>query len=366
MMLWKFLKTMTNKLQMQNLHNPNDEDLRIFQIIDANLDRAREGLRVIEDWARFGLGKENCVEKIKNFRQILGKNHLKVYKQSRNYIEDKCKGQTHQEQINRKTPEQIISSNSGRVQEALRVIEEFSRQHNNELSKIASEIRYEIYTIEIELLSLSKCKKSKKILKENDLYVITDQRDNLLYVIEEILIAGVRIIQHRFKKGTDKDHFQEAIQIKSLCERYNSLFIVNDRVDIALASNADGIHLGQNDLDLKTARKLLGYSKIIGISANNKIDITNALKEGCDYIGIGPVFETATKKNKKPIGIEKIKTLTKNLNLPWFAIGGINTNNISYLRKNGFKKVALVSQVMNSEDPKEDAIMILKELTHEN
>ncbi len=351
---------------MQNSNPPNPEDLRIYQIIDANLDRAREGLRVLEDWSRFGLGKENFVERIKNFRQILGKNHLEVYKQSRNHIEDKCKGLTHLEQINRKTPEQIISSNSARVQEALRVIEEFSRIHNHELSKIASEIRYEIYTLEIDLLSLSKFKKSKEILKENDLYVITDQKDNLLEIIEEILIAGARIIQHRFKKGTDKDHLQEAIQIKNLCKRYGSLFIVNDRLDIALASNADGIHLGQDDLDLKTARKLIGYSKIIGISANNKIDISNALKEGCDYIGIGPVFETATKNNKKPIGIEKIKTLTKDLNIPWFAIGGIKSNNISYLKSNGFKKVALVSQLMNSEDPREDAIMILKELSHEN
>jgi len=133
--------------------NPKDaEDLRIYQIIDANLDRAREGLRVLEDWARFGLGNEKYVERIKNFRQILGKNHLEVYKQSRNHIEDKCKGLTHKEQINRTTSEQILSSNSGRVQEALRVIEEFSRLHNNELSKIASEIRYEIYTIEIDLL----------------------------------------------------------------------------------------------------------------------------------------------------------------------------------------------------------------------
>jgi len=108
-------------------------------------------------------------EKIKNFRQILGKNHLEVYKQSRNHIEDKCKGFTHQEQFNRKTSEQIISSNSARVQEALRVIEEFSRLQNHELSKIASEIRYEIYTIEIDLLSYSKFKKSEEILKENDL-----------------------------------------------------------------------------------------------------------------------------------------------------------------------------------------------------
>ena len=128
---------------MLNSNTPNTEDLRIYQIIDANLDRAREGLRVLEDWARFGLGKEKYVEKIKNFRQILGKNHFEVYQQSRNHVEDKCKGLTHQEQLNRKTSQQIISSNSGRVQEALRVIEEFSRPHNHKLSKIASEIRYE-------------------------------------------------------------------------------------------------------------------------------------------------------------------------------------------------------------------------------
>ena len=351
---------------MQNSNYTNTEDLRIYQIIDANLDRAREGLRVIEDWARFGLSNEKFVERIKNFRQILGKNHLEVYKQSRNHIEDKCKGLTHEEQIKRRTPDQIISSNAGRVQEALRVIEEFSRLHNPELSKIASEIRYAIYTLEIDLLSLSKFKKSEKILKENDLYVITNQKENLLEIIEDVLIAGVKIIQHRFKVGTDKDHLEEAIKIKNLCKRYNSLFIINDRVDIALASNADGIHLGQDDLDLKNARKLLGYSKIIGISANNEININNALDGGCDYIGIGPVFETATKKDKKPLGIEKIKTLTKDINIPWFAIGGITSKNITYLKRNGFNKVALVSQLMNSEDPKEDAIMILKELSHEN
>jgi thiamine-phosphate pyrophosphorylase len=351
---------------MQNYNRTNSEDLRIYQIIDANLDRAREGLRVIEDWARFGLGGDSFVAKIKNYRQILGKNHLEVYKQSRNHIEDQCKGLTHQEQIKRRTPEQIISSNSGRVQEALRVIEEFSRLHNYELSRIASKIRYEIYTLEIDLLRISKFKKSEEILKKNDLYVITDQKENLLEIIEEILIAGVKIIQHRFKKGTDKDHLKEAIQIQNLCKKYNSLFIINDRVDIALAVNADGIHLGQDDLDLKTARKLLGYSKIIGISANNEIDISNALQDGCDYIGIGPVFDTDTKKGRKPIGIEKIKKLTKDLNIPWFAIGGIKTKNISYLKSNGFKKVALVSQLMNSEDPKQDAIIVLKELSHEN
>jgi len=351
-------------MEKSNITQP--EDLRISQIIDANLDRAREGLRVLEDWARFGLGNEDFVIRIKNFRQILGKNHLEIYKLSRNHIEDQCKGLSHDEQTKRKSPSKIISCNSARVQEALRVIEEFSRNHNNKLSKIASEIRYEIYTLEIELLNFNNRKRAELIINENNLYSITDHRENLLEIIEKILLGGVKIIQHRYKKGNDKSHLKEAIEINNLCKKYNSLFIVNDRVDIALASNADGVHLGQNDIDIKTARKLLGISKIIGVSANNSTDIYKAVKDGCDYIGVGPVFPTLTKKDKESLGVEKIKVLIKDINIPCFAIGGINKLNISSLTNHGISKVAMVSGLLNSDDPKEEAIIILKELSHEN
>ena len=351
---------------MENSNINEHIDFQVAQIIDANLDRAREGLRVLEDWARFGLGKEDLVIRIKNFRQILGRNHLEIYKISRNHIEDKCKGLSHVEQLNRNNPIKIISSNSARVQEALRVIEEFSRNHNNQLSKLASEIRYEIYSLEIELLNLNLRERYKSIISENNLYSITDHRENLLETIEKILLAGVKIIQHRYKEGNDKEHLKEAIEINNLCKKYNSLFIVNDRVDIALASNADGVHLGQDDIDIKTARKILGISKIIGVSANNSADINKAVTDGCDYIGVGPVFPTLTKKNKEPLGLEKIKALTKDINIPCFAIGGINKLNISSLKNHGINKVAIVSGLLNSEDPTEEAIIILKELSYEN
>ena len=114
----KFLATKKINFKLVNSNINQPEDLQIAQIIDANLDRAREGIRDLEDWARFGLGKENFVIKLKNFRQILGKNHKDLYKKSRNHIDDPCKGLTHIEQIKRKSPEKIISSNSARVQEA--------------------------------------------------------------------------------------------------------------------------------------------------------------------------------------------------------------------------------------------------------
>ena len=292
----QILKNLKNNLKYEKFNLSKPDDLRIAQIIDANLDRAREGLRVLEDWARFALGKEDFVIQIKNFRQILGKNHLEIYKLSRNYTNDQCKGLTHEEQFKRNNPKEIISSNSARVQEALRVIEEFTRNQNNYLSKIASNIRYEIYT---ELNLLNHCNlKAKTLINKHNLYSITDKRENLIQIIEQILLGGVKIIQYRFKDGSDKIHLKEAIKIKSICKKYESLLIINDRIDIALASNVDGVHLGQDDIDILTARKLLGPSKIIGITANNSKDINNAIKNGCDYVGVDQFLIQILKKVK--------------------------------------------------------------------
>ena len=342
------------------------EDVRIAQIIDANLDRAREGLRVLEDWARFALGRKDLVKSIKNFRQNLGKHHLKVYKESRNFIKDECTGLSHPAQFNRNNPNSIISSNAARVQEALRVIEEFSRDHNQNLCEISSEIRYEIYNLEIVLLEAQTNYSFRKILNENDLYFITLDSKNLLEKIKNILEGGVKIIQLRFKQGKDSDNIKFAKKVRELCDNFGALFLINDRVDIALACKADGVHLGQNDMDIKSARNILGFSKIIGISASNEWDIKKGIQDGCDYLGIGPVFPTTTKKEKVPLGIDTLKSLTKDISIPWFAIGGIKQENIPLLKENNICKVAIISDLINSKKSKEKAIMIINSLNNEN
>ena len=351
---------------MKSLNLNQLEDLRIAQIIDANLDRAREGLRVLEDWARFALGRKDLVKSLKNFRQILGKHHLRIYKESRNFVTDKCAGLSHPEQFKRKDASSIISSNAARVEEALRVIEEFSRDHNQNLYEIASEIRYEIYNLEIVLLEAQSNYSLRKILNENDLYFITIDTENLFEKIKNILEGGVRIIQFRFKQGKDSENLKFAIKVRELCNDFGALFLINDRVDIALACNADGVHLGQNDIDIKSARNILGYSKIIGISASNEWDIKKAIKDGCDYLGIGPVFATPTKKEKVPLGIDALKSLTKNITIPWFAIGGIKEESITILKENNIRKVAIITDLVNSKKPKEKASIILKSLNDEN
>jgi len=351
---------------MKNLDLKQIEDLRTAQIIDANLDRAREGLRVLEDWARFALGRIDLVKNCKNFRQTLGKHHLKIYKESRNFMVDTCSGLSHPEQFKRNRNSSIISSNAARVQEALRVIEEFSRNHNENLCKISSEIRYQIYNLEIVLLEAHSNHLLLRKLNENNLYFITTETENLFEKIKIILEGGVKIIQFRFKQGQDADNLNFAIKIRELCDDFGALFLINDRVDIAMACKADGVHLGQNDIDIKSARNILGFSKIIGISASNEFDIKKAIEDGCDYLGIGPVFATSIKKEKEAIGIDKLKTLTKDISIPWFAIGGIKQDDISLLRKNNICKVAMITDLINSKKPKEKAIMIINSLNDEN
>jgi len=170
----------------------------------------------------------------------------------------------------------------------------------------------------------------------------------------------------RCKQGKDSKNLEFAIKVRKLCDNFGALFLINDRVDIALACNADGVHLGQNDMDIKSARNILGFSKIIGISASNEWDIKKAIQDGCDYLGIGPVFASTTKKEKVPLGINTLKSLTKDISIPWFAIGGIKRENIPLLKENNICKVAIITDLINSKKPKDKAIMIINSLTDED
>jgi len=326
-------------------------DNRIAQLIDANLDRAREGLRVMEDWCRFGLKRNDFSIQIKDWRQQLGAQHHNIYRKARLSSEDPAMGVSHPLQKNRSTPEDIFIANSSRVQEALRVIEEFTRITDPKLSEIATKIRYETYEIEINVLKAKEGIDKRQILKDCSLYLITANRKGLIEIVLQALKAGVKIVQYREKFLNDNEKVNQAKDLASLCKKYNSLFIINDRIDIAIAVDADGIHLGQEDFPTKIAREILGSEKIIGRSTHCLKDIKNAEEEGCDYIGIGPIFPSETKKKLNPIGIDYLgKGLNKTL-LPAFAIGGINVSNINKLKQIDNLRIAVSDAIINSNDP---------------
>lgn len=168
--------------------------------------------------------------------------------------------------------------------------------------------------------------------------------------VKEMINGGIKIIQYRDKNKSPKEKLKEATEIKKLCEKEGVLFIVNDHVDIALLTDADGVHIGQEDLDPKSIRKLLGDEKIIGLSTHSpKEGLEANLNFDIDYIGVGPIFKTKT-KNTTPVGLEYLNFVINNLNIPFTAIGGIHENNIKKIKKLGVKRVCLVSEIVSSLD----------------
>ncbi len=187
------------------------------------------------------------------------------------------------------------------------------------------------------------------------LYVITDSR-----FIDEVkgaklaLEGGATTIQLRMKNASTRRMIDVGIKIKKLTEEYNALFIVNDRVDVALATKADGVHLGQEDMPVDLAREIVG-DMLIGVSASNLREAIEAEKAGADYIGAGSVFPTSTKEDAKFLGIDTLRRVVEEVNIPVVAIGGINFENIKLVLEAKVNGVAVISAIMGAEDIREAA-----------
>ena len=171
------------------------------------------------------------------------------------------------------------------------------------------------------------------------------------------LSGGVDIIQLREKKSNARRIIELGHKIRQLTSMYNALFIVNDRVDIAKIVKADGVHLGQDDVEIDYAKEILGNDKIIGISTHERKQAIKAVEQGADYIGVGPVFETPTKPGRKSVGLDYVKWASENvIDIPFYAIGGINQENVRDVIEFGAKNIAVVRAIINATSPKEATI----------
>lgn len=188
------------------------------------------------------------------------------------------------------------------------------------------------------------------------LYAVTDQSwlkegQTLLSVCEDVLSNGATFLQIR-EKDLDANSFEtEASRLKALCAQYKVPYVVNDSVEIAMAIDADGVHVGQSDIKGRDIRGMIGEDKILGISAGTIEEAIAAEKAGADYIGVGAVFATGTKKNARNLSIEALKEISGAVSIPVVAIGGINEKNLMELRGSGVDGVAVVSAIFAAEDP---------------
>lgn len=328
-------------------HSPSPQTAAIFRILDANLDRAREGLRIVEEWFRFGLDNGELAATCKEMRQTLAQWHSDQLRAARDTPNDVGTHLSHPQEENRADLNHLLRANLCRVEEALRVLEEYSKLYNPEMAKACKQMRYQVYTLESRLFAPQLQQK----LLSSYLYLVTSPHENLLGIVEAALQGGVHIVQYRDKDTCDAVRFGNALELKKMCQRYGALFLVNDRVDIAAAVDADGVHLGQTDLPIATAREILGAGKIIGRSTTNPEELDRALKEGADYVGVGPVYETPTKPGKAAAGHSYVSYAQEYCPVPWFAIGSIDTENIHSVLEAGAERVAVVRAIMESEQP---------------
>jgi thiamine-phosphate pyrophosphorylase len=192
------------------------------------------------------------------------------------------------------------------------------------------------------------------------LYLITERsflkHKNIKEAVEESILGGVTTVQVREKNISSRCFYEISLEVKQVTDYYKVPLIINDRIDIAQAINAAGVHLGQRDLDIVTARNILGPEKIIGISAANISEALEAQKNGADYLGIGAVYPTETKKDaNEPIGISGLKSIVDSITIPSVAIGGINQRNFREVLETGVNGISVISAILDNKDIKQAA-----------
>lgn len=200
-------------------------------------------------------------------------------------------------------------------------------------------------------------KLSKKVLAESLLvYAVTDRhwtgKKNLLQQTEEALEGGTTFVQIREKELNEEDFEAEAKELQHLCKKYNVPFVVNDNVELAIRINADGVHVGQSDMNAQDVRSLIGSEKILGVSAQTVEEAILAEKQGADYLGVGAVFPTGSKDDAIEVPHSTLKEICKAVSIPVVAIGGISKNNVHQLKDSGICGIAVISAIYGQEDTK--------------
>lgn len=190
--------------------------------------------------------------------------------------------------------------------------------------------------------------------KDLKMYLITDsdilEGRDFYKCIEDGLKGGVTMLQLREKNADGGEFLEKALKLRELTKKYGVKFIIDDRIDIALLCDADGVHVGQSDIDAKSARKLIGQDKILGVSARTVKEAQKAKEDGADYLGIGAMFSTSTKLDAKSVSFETLKEIKDNVDIPFVLIGGINLNNVGELKRFNPDGYAIISAILKEQD----------------
>jgi thiamine-phosphate pyrophosphorylase len=347
-----------------------DERGATFRIIDAAANRAAEGLRTLEDYARFAIEDGRLVADLKALRHgisqalaHLPRSELLAARSAGGDIgpavTDRLRGhssgavgQSTAGLSTRADLVDVVVAAASRTQQALRSLEEYVGLHAPAIGQELERLRYQAYDL---LAGLERRGRVAHRLSEVRLYVLveTGPDENAFgQHVSRLFDAGADLVQLRDKRASDRVLWRQAVAGQSAARQADRLFVVNDRADIALASRASGVHVGQDELPVAEVRKIVGGQVLVGLSTHRIADLEHAIKCGADYIGCGPTFSSTTKSFEKHAGLEYLReVVARGTALPAFAIGGIDETNLDDVLATGFRRIAVSGVVRNASDP---------------
>jgi thiamine-phosphate pyrophosphorylase len=328
----------------------------VLRILDANCNRAREALRVIEDYARFVLNDDVFCAELKQLRHDLAHSTGSFLADAilfRDTPGDVGTATKTPAELSRQDIAHVVTAAGKRLGEALRTIEEYLKTTDPAAAAKVESIRYRFYHTEQQLSQTLRPPACGFAMVR--LYVLITEslcKRFWLDAAEQAILGGADCLQLREKTLDSGELLLRARQLVELCRRHKVISIINDRPDIAMLSGADGVHVGQGDLPAVEARKLLGREKIIGVSTHNLDQARQAVRDGADYIGVGPVFRSSTKPRDFLPGLDFGKQIAaENLPIPAVAIAGITLQNADEVLKTGIQAVAVSAAIIAEKEP---------------
>jgi thiamine-phosphate pyrophosphorylase len=336
------------------------------RVLDANFNRAREAARVLEDYCRFALNDRFLTQESKDLRHAIAAAsaalppHLLLA--SRETLRDVGVLVTAPGEYERETPAAVARANLMRLQESLRSVEEFGKLFGPDLGREIEALRYRAYTLERAIASGGH---ARERIGGARLYVLLTGGQcagALDWTIARAAAGGADVVQLREKSLSDRELLVRARNVRRWTREARVLFIVNDRPDIARLAEADGVHLGQEDLTVDAARRILGPDALVGVSTHTIEQVRAAVLDGADYIGVGPVFPSRTKSFDTFPGVEFVRAAIAETSLPAFALGGITPENVEQVVAAGARRVAVGASVTTADDPERVARLLRSHL----
>ncbi len=330
----------------------------IARILDANANRAREGLRVLEEYARFVLEDGLLAERTKRLRHEVAS--VPIPGRSRNIASDVGCGLEGASEYTRDDAASVAVAAARRTGEALRSLEEYGKVEAESLGRRFERLRYELYSLERDI-----CVRMDARSRFGDvrIYAIVTEsicRRPWLDVARLAIEGGADCLQLREKHLSDVELATRARQLSDMCHEAGVLFIMNDRADIANLVQADGIHVGQDDISVDDVRRLVDTGMIVGLSTHSIEQVDNAIAASPDYIAVGPMFDTQTKRQSILPGPKLSHYAVHATSLPVVPIGGIDAVNLPQISSTGARCICVCSAIIAKEDPAE-AVRILKD-----